>query len=148
MARVAERVAVLDAGHILEQGALADVLAHSADERPARRVAVAQRGARRAQSTRVSGGPAADGLWQDPAFRLLFLADAISFAGSQITRFVLPTLVFPLTGSTLQTSLLLALQTTRSNDPRHERRGRLSDTRGSLLASSHCLRVHGGGRSG
>jgi MFS family permease len=60
---------------------------------------------------RLIAGRAPDSLWRDTSFRLLFTANTISFVGTQISRVVLPILVFQLTGSALQTSLLLALQT-------------------------------------
>ncbi|MGH8930978.1 MAG: MFS transporter [Egibacteraceae bacterium] len=53
---------------------------------------------------------AADGIWRDRSFLLLFGGYTVSAAGTAITRVVLPILVFQLTGSALQTSTLLILQ--------------------------------------
>jgi len=50
------------------------------------------------------------GLWRDRSFHLLFAGYVISWAGSAITLVVLPILVFQLTGSALQTSVLLTIQ--------------------------------------
>jgi MFS family permease len=51
-----------------------------------------------------------DSLWRDRAFLVFWLARMISIAGSTITTVVLPILVFRLTGSPLQTSLLTTLE--------------------------------------
>ncbi len=40
-------------------------------------------------SDRDAGDATKPGMWRDPGFRLFFLADAASFAGSRITRVVL-----------------------------------------------------------
>lgn len=59
-------------------------------------------------------GPAphdrADGLLRDPVFRLWWVGRTITVAGSALTQAVLPILVFQLTGSAVQTSLLLVLE--------------------------------------
>jgi MFS family permease len=52
----------------------------------------------------------APSLWRDPSFRLFWPARVISITGSTITAVVLPILVFQLTGSALQTSLLATLE--------------------------------------
>lgn len=59
----------------------------------------------------MSAPAPAESLWRDGAWRLLVFGEVVSFVGSQVTRVVLPILVFQLTGSALQTSLLLALET-------------------------------------
>lgn len=53
---------------------------------------------------------APSGLWQDRAFVLFWTARVVSISGSTITAVVLPILVFQLTGSALQTSLLATLE--------------------------------------
>jgi MFS family permease len=53
---------------------------------------------------------APESLWQDRAFVLFWTARVISISGSTITAVVLPILVFQLTGSALQTSLLATLE--------------------------------------
>ncbi len=50
------------------------------------------------------------GLWRDRPFVLYWLARTVSVAGSALTYVVLPILVYQLTGSALQTSLLIALE--------------------------------------
>ena len=52
----------------------------------------------------------ADSLWRDRAFVLFWIARVVSIGGSTITAVVLPILVFQLTGSALQTSLLATLE--------------------------------------
>ncbi len=49
-------------------------------------------------------------LWRDRVFVLFWSARLISIAGSTITAVVLPILIFQLTGSALQTSLLATLE--------------------------------------
>lgn len=49
-------------------------------------------------------------LWRDTSYVLYWLGRTISIAGSTITGVVMPILVFQLTGSALQTSLLASLQ--------------------------------------
>lgn len=49
-------------------------------------------------------------LWRDSSFALYWLGRTVSIAGSTITSVVLPILVFQLTGSALQTSLLASFQ--------------------------------------
>ncbi|MBA3823063.1 MAG: MFS transporter [Ktedonobacterales bacterium] len=49
-------------------------------------------------------------LWADRAFRIYWLARAISISGSTITLVVLPILVFQVTGSAWQTALLTTLE--------------------------------------
>lgn len=51
-------------------------------------------------------------VWRDRSFVLLWVGETVSFTGTQISRVVLPILVFQLTGSAIQTSVLLAIQTT------------------------------------
>lgn len=50
------------------------------------------------------------GLWQYRSFQLLWLGQAAAIAGGQIRLVVLPVLMFQLTGSAAQTSLLLTVQ--------------------------------------
>lgn len=52
----------------------------------------------------------ANSLWSDRAFVLFWLARNVSLLGSTITAVVLPILVFRLTGSALQTSLLATFE--------------------------------------
>lgn len=52
----------------------------------------------------------ANSLWRDRAFVLFWLARSVSLLGSTITTVVLPILVFRLTGSAFQTSLLATFE--------------------------------------
>ena len=60
---------------------------------------------------RGRGGDAAGtGLWRERSFQLLWLGQTTATAGGQIRLVVLPALMFQLTGSAAQTSLLLTVQ--------------------------------------
>lgn len=49
-------------------------------------------------------------LWHDPPFMLFYIANLVSFTGMQIARIALPILIYQLTGSALQTALLVTVQ--------------------------------------
>ncbi|MGQ0717310.1 MAG: MFS transporter [Pseudonocardiales bacterium] len=67
------------------------------------------RGSRDAESERSTAADLVP-LWRDPPFVLFYVGNLVSFAGMQITRIALPILIYQLTGSALQTALLVTVQ--------------------------------------
>ena len=55
-------------------------------------------------------GGQVEALWSDASFVIFFVGNVVSFAGMQVTRVVLPILIYQLTGSAMQTALLITVQ--------------------------------------